>query len=144
MSKSQLPTVLFNASVILAGLKTHTGGSGKLLSWVRGQKINGVISDIILDEALRNASNIKMASEEVAQKIKRIFKKIAKEPGQEVVEQFSKKVIEVGDAHVLASAKEEGTQFLVTLDKKHLLVLRSKITDFKIVTPGQLIAILSA
>ena len=34
-------------------------------------------------------------------------------------------VIDDGDAHVLASCEKEKVDFLVTLDKKHLLILKS-------------------
>ncbi|KKT64884.1 MAG: hypothetical protein UW60_C0050G0007 [Candidatus Woesebacteria bacterium GW2011_GWA2_44_33] len=41
--------------------------------------------------------------------------------------------------HILASCEQEKTGYLVTLDKKHLLVLRGKTKGLKIVTPGELI-----
>jgi len=44
------PTVLFNASVVLAGLKSPQGGSGELLLWSKQKKIQGLISEAILDE----------------------------------------------------------------------------------------------
>lgn len=61
---------------------------------------------------------------------------------KEKVEVFEQTVIDSSDAHVLASAKENKVEFLVTLDKKHLLILKDKIKQFRIVSPGQLIEIL--
>lgn len=134
-----IPIVLFNASVILAGLKSPSGGSAKLLRWNKERKINGLASEIIVDEALRNASRIKFSEEEVYSAINKTFRSICPPPQASLVSKFKAIVIDYGDAHVLASAKEENVDFLVTLDKKHLLVLKNKIKIFKIVSPGELI-----
>ena len=40
--KKRINSVFFNASVILTGLKSPKGGSGKILSWVNKGKIKGV------------------------------------------------------------------------------------------------------
>ncbi len=132
------PAVLFNASVILAGINSPNGGSGKLLSWVKQNKINGVISEVILDEILRNAPKIGFDKEILNKKVRKIFR-VEKEPKQDHVDKFKGVVINFGDAHVLASSKEIKADYLVTLDQKHLLVLQDRIKEFKIVTPGQLI-----
>ena len=42
--------VLFNASVVLAGLRSKNGASGELLRLVKIGKIDGLISQIIFDE----------------------------------------------------------------------------------------------
>lgn len=134
--------VLFNASVILAGLKSSKGGSAKVLSWCKKGKIEGSVSQIIVEEAIRNASRIESDEEKIIQNINNIFSKIAPPPSEVSVNKYKMISLSVGDAHVLASAKEEGADFLVTLDQKHLLVLKNKIKEFKIVSPGDLISIL--
>lgn len=48
-------------------------------------------------------------------------------------------MIDEGDAHVLATCFENGISCLVTLDKKHLLVLKGKVKGLTILTPGELI-----
>lgn len=53
------------------------------------------------------------------------------------------KVIDEGDAHVLATCKEQNIKYLVTLDQKHLLILKGKINGLNILTPGELIKLLS-
>ncbi|MBI3103513.1 putative toxin-antitoxin system toxin component, PIN family [Candidatus Daviesbacteria bacterium] len=136
------PSVLFNASVILAGFKSPTGGSAKVISWVEEGKIKGVISEVILDEILRNAQKISFDRMKLNKKIEKNFK-IRTAPKQETVDQFKSIVLNFGDAHVLASCQESKADFLVTLDRKHLLVLKNQIKKFKIFTPGQLIEILS-
>lgn len=141
MSTPKIPTILFNASAVLAGLKSPSGGSGKLLKWTKQQKIKGIISEVILDEILRNSDKIGISQKGVGSKIQKLFT-IYPQPKQKDVEKFNNIVMDFGDAHVIASAKEARAQFLVTLDQKHLLILQNKIKDLKIVTPGQLIELL--
>lgn len=133
------PKVFFNASVILAGLKSPAGGSGKLLNWCRGQKINGVISEIVMDETVRHASKIDVKPAHVRLTMKTIFDQILEAPAEKNVAKFGKIVIDPGDAHILASCHEAKPDFLVTLDKKHLLILQKRIKWINIVSPGELI-----
>lgn len=141
--KNLKPKVFFNASVILAGLKSPTGGSGKVLSWSKNHKIDGVISEIVADEVVRHDDRISVKPTHVQLVMKIIFRQIQIAPEKENVVEFSKIVIDPGDAHVLASCSEAKADYLITLDKKHLLILQKKIRWMKIVSPGELIRILS-
>lgn len=136
--KKRINSVFFNASVILAGFKSPKGGSGKILLWVKQGRIKGIISEIILDEILRNALKIGFDRLVLEKKIKEIFH-IEEAPKQEIVDQFGRIVIYFGDAHVLASSKQAKADYLVSLDQKHILSLTDQIKEFKIITPGELI-----
>lgn len=140
--EKKTPVVFFNASVILAGLFSQKGGSGKLLQWTKKKKILGIISEIIFDEVLNHTNKIKLSQAEARKKILKTFK-ITKAPRTSTVNLYKNFVIDLGDCHVLASAKEIKADYLVTLDKKHLLVLQKKIKKVKIVSPKQLIEKLS-
>lgn len=140
---SKRPTCLFNASVVLSGLRSPNGGSAKVLDFARGGKILGVISEIGFDEIIRHVDRLSLDRGRVINKCKDIFGNIVFSPSGSLVEKYDKVVIDKGDAHVLASALECGVDYLVTLDKRHLLVLKDQIGEFKIVTPGELIAILN-
>lgn len=142
MRKSKIIRVFFNASVILAGFKSPSGGSGKILQWGKTRKIKALISEMILDEVLRNVARIDLPRDQVLRSIKENFL-VAPVPSAVLVKSFYKVSVDVGDSHVLASSQENKADFLVTLDQKHLLILRDKIKAFKIVSPGQLIEILS-
>jgi len=133
------PTVFFNASVIIAGFISVNGGSAKLLKYVKENKIKGIISEIIYDEIMRKSEKTGLSSDEIKQKIFLIFNNIKKAPDKNLVEKFNSIVIDLGDSHVLASSTETKADFLVTLDKKHLLILDKKIKGLKIVSPKQLI-----
>lgn len=138
MPKSKIPKVFFNASVILAGLKSPTGGSGKILKWGKQRKIKALASEVILDEVLRNVTRMGLSEDQVLDSIKEIFL-VTSAPDTSLVKSFHQISLDEGDSHVLASSKEQKADFLVTLDQKHLLALKDKIRAFKIVSPGQLI-----
>ncbi|OGM35323.1 putative toxin-antitoxin system toxin component, PIN family [Candidatus Woesebacteria bacterium RIFCSPHIGHO2_02_FULL_38_9] len=135
--------VLFNASVVLAGLRSPSGGSAKLLDYSEKREIDSCISEIIFDEIIRNAEKIDLTKSYIAEKCIKLFEKIIPSPSEKLVNKYKKIVIDEGDAHVLASYDEEKIKYLVTLDKKHLLILKGKIWGLKIVTPGELIQLLS-
>lgn len=133
--------VFFNASVVIAGLRSTTGGSAKLLEWVKSNKIIGIISELVFNEILKHTSITNLSREQIKEKIGNYFILI-KAPDKRVVESYTDIVIDKGDRHILASAEEARCTYLVTLDKKHLLVLKNKIKKFKIVNPKELIIIL--
>lgn len=138
--KSSKPRVLFNASVVLSGLKFPHGGSGFLLKYAEVAKIEGIISEVIFDEILRHSEKLGLEKSPVQQKVARVFKEVLLAPKELQVDKYSKIVMDIGDAHVLASATGSKSKYLVTLDKKHLLVLKGKIRGLTILTPGELIA----
>lgn len=140
MRKRKRPSfVLFNASVILAGLYSPRGGSAKLLDWAKKRQIYGVVSEVILDEVIRRSPKIGLKKIEVKRMIRGIFGEIVSAPRITSVRIFEDIVIDRGDAHVLATASETKADYLVSLDKKHILSLRAKIKRPKIVSPGRLI-----
>lgn len=139
--KPNIPTIFFNASVILAGFSSPRGGSALLLKWARDRKIKAVISEVILDEINRKSIKIGVLSTIATNRARKLCQ-IIPAPSLNHVNTWTKTVIDVGDAHVLASAKEAKVDYLVSLDKKHILILKAKIRAFKIVSPKELIEVL--
>jgi len=138
MNKKQKIRVFFNASVILAGLRSPKGASGRLLSWIKQQKITGVISEIVWNEVLRNAHNLNLSQEDT----KRWMEKhllIITAPEQSKFAPYENMVVDAGDVHLFVSTEESKSDYLVSLDKKHVLTLREQITLFRIISPGELI-----
>lgn len=131
--------VLFNASVVLSGINSPRGGSSKVLGWARKKEIGGYISEIILDEVLRHAKKIDFSKKEILKYCLNIFSGVSPVPDENTVKKYQKVVVDEGDAHVLASCEREKAGYLVTLDKKHLLILKGKIKGLKIVTPSEFI-----
>lgn len=135
--------VLFNASVILSGINSPMGGSSRVLSFVEKGLIEGLISEVIFDEVLRHSGKFDISKNEIFNYVGNIFKKVLTAPSEGYVEKCNKRVMDEGDAHILATCLENNIPYLVTLDKRHLLVLRRKIKGLVILTPGELIKTLS-
>jgi predicted nucleic acid-binding protein len=142
MRKKQKIRVFFNASVILAGFRSPNGASGTLLSWIKQQKITGVISEIVWNEVLRNTHHVGLSRENIKQWMIQYFLTITA-PKQSNFAPYQKKVVEAGDIHLFVSAEESKSDYLVSLDKKHVLVLQKQMKDFRIVSPGELICSIS-
>lgn len=140
MSRKVANTVIFlNASVVLAGLKSPKGGSAKILAWSKTHSINTVISEIVFDEIIRNSSKIGIDPEQATRQIYLANISIRNAPPLKTVQKYQSIVIDDGDAHVLASCEELHATHLVTLDKKHLLILRHPIKWVNILSPGEFI-----
>lgn len=137
------PIVFFNASVILAGLASPSGGSAKLLAWMQQRKITGIVSEIVLDEVTRKSTRVGITPSVAKKKLIEFHPQFLLAPAALAIKKFEKVVVDAGDAHVLASADQAKTDYLVTLDRKHLLVLTGKMKAFRIVSPKQLIEQLS-
>lgn len=135
---TNLPRVFFNASVIIAGLRNPQGGSGKIIDWVKKGKITGYISQIIVAEVIKNAAVTGITIQKIAALLENIFA-ITPAPSMKYFEKYKDIVIDLGDTHVIASTDEAKCDFLVTLDKKHLLILQDKINKIKILSPKNLI-----
>lgn len=135
--------VLFNASVVLSGFRTPKGGSGKLLGFIKNRVVEGKISEVIFDEILKHSEKLSVPVSKSARLSLELFGNFLPAPSGESVHEYKKVVIDEGDAHVIASCKEAKIKYLVTLDKKHLLILKGKIRGLKILTPGELIALIA-
>ena len=99
-----------------------------------------MISEIILDETLRHADEMSLNKSATEKSVHALFDPIIPAPKASLVKRYEQIVTDLGDTHVLASCNESQAKFLVTLDKKHLLILQGKIKGVKIVTPGELLA----
>ena len=130
--------VLFNASVVLAGLRSKNGASGELLRLTQIGQIDGFISQMIFEEIIRHSEKLGLDPTSAKKQVLDIFgKNITKSPQEKTVEKYYSLVSDPGDAHVLASYEEEHCDILITLDKKHLLILQGKIKGINIYSPGE-------
>lgn len=138
---SEIPVVFLNASVILAGLYSPNGGSAKVLHWGKQKKIYCLISEIVYEEVLRHADKIQIPHSLITQEINSFAKIMA--PPKSLSNKYTELVKDQGDLHLFSSCEEFGVDFLVSLDRKHVLDISDKITEYKIVSPGELIELLS-
>lgn len=134
--KSLKPKVFFNASVILAGLASPTGASAYLLNQAKKGQIKAVISELVWDEVWRHRKKLGLKRGQI-ENLRRFFL-IVPAPAKLAKKYFSV-VIDPGDTHLLVSSEELKVDFLVSLDKKHILSLTEEISAFQIVSPAELV-----
>lgn len=131
--------VYFDASVIVSALISSTGGSAKLLEMVKEKIITGITSQTVIDEVLEHTEKIKLSSQIIQGYITNSRLLVRKKITQNDIDPY-KDIVDAQDAHVLAGAHLTQCKYLVTLDKKHLLILKGKIKRIKIVNPKKLLA----
>ena len=132
-------TVFFDASVLFSGLYSSTGSSRALLELVKGKIIYGLTSKTVIDELEENIQkfdnriNIDLLINEYGILIREKISNDEIKPYTSIIEEK--------DCHVVAGAILTGSQYLVTLDKKHLdnQIIKEKINDVKIISPRDLL-----
>lgn len=134
--------VYFDASIIIASLISTTGGSSLLLEYIKLKKVIGITSQTVIDEVLEEDKYKKL------HKSKTQIKQFIAQSGLLVRESITaleiapyQKIVDTEDAHLIAGAKLTRCQYLVTLDKKHLLKdeIRGKVLPLKIVNPKKIL-----
>lgn len=134
-----MKTVFVDSSVLFTAVNSPTGGSAKLFTL---ESINLTTSTLVLAEVERNVRQ-KLQSYH----LERFFLLVEKLtitdqlPGGDLLEK-AEKAIAKKDAMILAQAKEQKTNFLVTLDKKHFITESAAafLKLQKVLTPKMLLA----
>lgn len=136
-------TLFFDASVLVAAAYSPTGGSALLLAACRAGGFRAQITYAILWESIKALSE---ASQEVTQRLLYWLGEIVWEflpvPSAETLVQYQQYVAP-DDAHVLAAAVEGGSEYLLTLDRRHILaaiqVIKQAGLTISIMRPGDFI-----
>lgn len=137
--------VYFDASVIVSGMISSTGGSAKLIKFVKKKDIVGITSKTIIAEMENKSEKIKKEIKEIREFIKEnsfiVRKRITQAESIEYQD-----IVDKGDAHVIAGAKLTKCDYLVSLDKKHLLRkdIKEKFLPLRIVSPKELLEEITA
>ena len=142
MSPTEQTKLFFDASVLIAGAHSPTGGSGYLLEACRRGRFKPVVTRLVLIEAERNIK-AKLGEEDLLrfyQLLGSVDFTVEPPVSAREVADYSH-LIEEKDAHVLAAAVRSGAQFLLTLDTRHFMTERLGKADLRliIVTPGHFI-----
>ncbi|MBI4226532.1 hypothetical protein HY612_05470, partial [Candidatus Roizmanbacteria bacterium] len=89
MKKSTVPVIVFfNASVIIAGLRSPNGGSAKLLNFTKQRKIAAIVSNIIVNEVLKHQVKISMNHYQIIDYLEKRFH-ILPEPSSALIDRYS-------------------------------------------------------
>lgn len=131
--------VFLDASVVFSGFMSPTGGSYKIISLCREKHIIGISTQTIIQEVKRNIHKAPKSAEQLDQFISSHRLLIRSELTLSEIEVF-KSIVAEKDAHVLAGAILTISDYLVTLDKLHLLnspVKNAMKSRIDIVSPGE-------
>lgn len=140
------PKVFFDASVIFSAIYSHLGASYELCPFVRNGKIIGFTTQTVIEEVIDNIGKLKRLNKESIRQFIKQYKFIVREAitVDEIKPYIG--IVEKKDAHVLAGAILTHTDYLVTLDKKHIdnTAIKSKISNLKITSPGELLLLIKS
>jgi predicted nucleic acid-binding protein len=137
-------TIFFDASVLVAGAHSAQGGSGLLLEACRLRGFVAQTTFLVVLEAFhaleRNFPPTSMAR--FYTHLVEIEWDILPVPPEEMLLKYAA-LINAKDLHVLAAAVVGGSDFLLTLDRRHILTAAPAVEDaripIRILTPGDFI-----
>jgi|SRR3989344_8039760 len=135
--------VFFDASVIFSAIYSIKGGSRKLTDLVKRNNITGITTQTVIEELEDNIGKFKTREINLKQFITEnnfiVREKIKESEAKSFLE-----IVHAKDAHILTGAILTRSDYLVTLDKRHLdnPSVKAKISKVKIVSPKELLELL--
>lgn len=134
--------VFFDASVIISALLSPSGGSSLLIRLNQTGKIIGFTSETVIEEIIdeEKFEKLQKSQEEIKDFISKSKLIVIESIGLNEWKIYENKVDEE-DAHLISGSIQTNCQYLVTLDKKHLLRqdIKNKFLPLKIVNPKELL-----
>lgn len=133
------PSVFLDTSIIVSGLRSKNGASGVILLLCQRKYLKAYISDLVVREAVANLR------EKVSLEAQMEFYKYLENDSLEVVMIGKEKELEeyksitvMKDVHILTGAKKAGVDYLISLDKKHILIskVRKELHPIQVLSPG--------
>lgn len=130
--------IFLDASVIIAAILSPTGGSAKIITLGKLGSWAQITSLTVIDEVYDHIQKINKDKDQIDQFIKDnnilVRKRVTKQETE-----YLAGLIDSTDAHLIAGAKLTECNFLITLDKKHLLKeeIKNKFKPLKINNPAE-------
>ncbi|MCA9408175.1 MAG: putative toxin-antitoxin system toxin component, PIN family [Candidatus Omnitrophica bacterium] len=130
--------VFIDTNVIISGLMSHTGASAVILDLGEAEEILIIINQHILVEADRIfLTKFPHLVDQFRYFIKNLSPLLLDDPKPKAVH-AAQKIIEIGDAPILATLKSEKIDYFVTLDTKHFKTPQvTSYIETPILTPGE-------
>lgn len=129
--------IFLDASVILAGLGSFKASSYAILALGSQKKLLLIVSPTVIDEARRRVYKIKKNPQDIDNLIVWANIKTTAIPTEKQIVNASTVVVDPNDWHLLAACSQIKNITLVTLDRKHLISKRDKITYPPILLPAE-------
>lgn len=139
--QTKIPKVFIDSSVLIAAAISPTGSARDLITSSLKNKFKIIISDLVLEETVRNLANKAPKALPAFQLFLEALNPEVVSPAKSLAMKASK-VVELKDAPIVAGAVAAKVDYLVSFDRKHLLQQKQKIEEslkIKVVTPDELI-----
>lgn len=132
--------VFLDTNVLISGLASQTGASAAILDLGEAEEIVVVVSHQVLVEADRVfTAKFPQLLERYRKYIKNLAPLLAEDPPRKEVEK-TRRIIEPDDAVILAAAKREKVDYLVTLNTRHFHTAKARAyLPCPILTPAEFI-----
>lgn len=132
--------IFLDASVIIAAILSPTGGSAKVIKLGQLGEWAQITSQTVIDEVKDHTEKIGKSFQEIDQFIKNKNILVRKRMISSEIESWEG-LIDRTDAHLVAGANLTNCDYLITLDKKHLLKedIKNKFKPLKIMNPEELL-----
>ncbi|MEX2430306.1 MAG: PIN domain-containing protein [Dehalococcoidia bacterium] len=131
--------MFLDASVLVAAARSPSGGSAAVIEVCQGRRYKAVLTHLVLTEARVNIGE-KFGEPELVrfyQQLANLEPEIAPPPPEFRIDECVPLTTDK-DAHVLAAALECAADYLLTLDRRHLLnpVVLAAGLPVRVITPG--------
>lgn len=129
--------VLLDSSVIIAAMGSESGGSHRILQYCHDNQIKGFINSKVLKEISKRANKVNFPEADIKKFLLWSNLIVLPHPTDAQIQQFSRFTPDPKDVHLLATANRIPNCSLISLDKKHILSIKSKDLGIKILSPGE-------
>lgn len=130
--------VYLDASVIIAALIFPSGGSFKILQLAMKKIFHLITSQTVIEEVINNSTKIGKPEDSITNFVAQNHIIVRTKMPAADTEKYQGKV-DPKDAHLIAGAASTHCQYLITLDKKHLLIpsARNQFKNLVILNPKE-------
>lgn len=131
--------IFLDASVILSGLASVSGGSRKLFDVAKKHKFKLMATPLVIEEVARHLPKLNVEVEQLRSILSEKVIYIICDPDEKTIRQFGRICRDENDAHVLAGATLSGASVLISLDKEHILTpkIRSFLKPILVKSPKE-------
>lgn len=132
--------LFLDASVIIAAMLSPAGGSAKVIKLGQSGQWAQITSQTVIDEVKDHSEKIGKSAQEIDRFIKEHSVIVRQRMNKLEIKPFGE-LVDESDAHLIAGSKLTEADFLVTLDKKHLLKrdIKNRFKPLNIVNPEDLL-----
>ena len=137
-------TLFFDASVLVAGAHSENGGSALLLETCKIGGFTAQTTSLVVLEALHALERgfPERSQDRFRRYVAEIDWRLLPVPREEELQKYAS-YVDPKDLHVLAAAVEGGSEFLLTLDRRHILAAAPMVEraqlPIRILKPGDFI-----